>query len=220
MRQQYFMISKISLGGLTTLIFIFFLFLFMDIGNLIIALPIKLTNYSIGLCAIGILILSIVFLQSHRMKSGILIGIFADIILGYFFIITLYFYFISQRGFFYFIPSIMSLLWLFNTSIYFILFFSKLKENESNTTKIKRTVIDLGTKYTRLSLGDISEKCGENTAIVLETIKDMIKNSEINAKYFRSSRMVAFDQQANIDDFDKLMKSFEEWENDQQLKKL
>jgi len=40
----------------------------------------------------------------------------------------------------------------------------------------------------------------------------MIKNKEIYAEYFTSSKSVAFNQQANIDEIDKLMEVYKEWE--------
>ncbi len=40
----------------------------------------------------------------------------------------------------------------------------------------------------------------------------MIKNKEIYATYFESSKSVAFDQQANINEIDKLMSVYNEWE--------
>jgi len=40
----------------------------------------------------------------------------------------------------------------------------------------------------------------------------MIDKKEIYAKYFESSKSVAFDQQANIDEIDKLMEAYKEWE--------
>ncbi len=41
----------------------------------------------------------------------------------------------------------------------------------------------------------------------------MIEGNEIYAKYFESSKSVAFDQQANIDEVDKLMKAYKDWED-------
>ena len=40
----------------------------------------------------------------------------------------------------------------------------------------------------------------------------MIDKKEIYAKYFESSKSVAFDQQANIDEIEKLMSTYKEWE--------
>lgn len=84
---------------------------------------------------------------------------------------------------------------------------------EFNITKIKKTVLDLGTKFTRLQINEIAEKCGlKDEERIISTVKEMIKNKEIYAEYFLSSRAVAFDQQANIEEIDKLMEAYKEWE--------
>ncbi|MBD3214454.1 MAG: hypothetical protein GF311_17715 [Candidatus Lokiarchaeota archaeon] len=87
-----------------------------------------------------------------------------------------------------------------------------MNNEDSDIVNIKRTIIDLGTKFTRLTLGDVNEKCKESKDIVLKVINQMIGDNEIYAKYFKSTQMIAFDQQANIDDIDNLMKTYQEWE--------
>ncbi|KKN28252.1 hypothetical protein LCGC14_0856330 [marine sediment metagenome] len=47
----------------------------------------------------------------------------------------------------------------------------------------------------------------------------MIKNNEIYGQYFKSSNSIVFNQQANIDELDKLMLIYQEWENKQIGKK-
>jgi hypothetical protein len=47
----------------------------------------------------------------------------------------------------------------------------------------------------------------------------MISNKEIYAEFFKSSKTVSFDQQANIDEIDELMAVFKDWEDDQITKK-
>ena len=80
--------------------------------------------------------------------------------------------------------------------------------------KIKSIVLDLGTKFTRLHIGEISEKCGlEEEFLIIDTVKNMIDNQEIYAEYFKSTKSVAFNQQANIDEIDKLMATYKEWED-------
>ena len=47
----------------------------------------------------------------------------------------------------------------------------------------------------------------------------MIDNKEIYAQYFSSTKSVAFDQQANIDEIDKLMSTYKDWESEKVGKK-
>jgi len=82
---------------------------------------------------------------------------------------------------------------------------------------IRKTILDLGTKFTRLEVKEISEKCGftvfwDGSSLIIETIEDMIKNKEIYAEYFQSSESVSFNLQANIDEIDKLMEAYKDWE--------
>ena len=41
----------------------------------------------------------------------------------------------------------------------------------------------------------------------------MIENKEIHAHYFSSTKFVAFDQQANIEEIDELMTTYKKWED-------
>jgi hypothetical protein len=45
-----------------------------------------------------------------------------------------------------------------------------------------------------LQASDIAEECGEDEGLIVSTIKEMIVNEEIYAKYFENSKSVAFDQ--------------------------
>ncbi len=84
---------------------------------------------------------------------------------------------------------------------------------------IKKTILDLGTKYTRLEIKEISETCGVDKKTIINVANDMIKNNEIYGQYFKSSNSIVFNQQANIDEIDKLMLIYQEWENKQIGKK-
>jgi len=91
---------------------------------------------------------------------------------------------------------------------------------EENMKKVKKTLLNLGTKFTRLQIMDISEKSGiQEEELIIDVISDMIKNKEIYAEYFKESKSVAFDQQANIDEIDKLMESYKDWEKKEIRKK-
>ena len=86
--------------------------------------------------------------------------------------------------------------------------------------KIKKLVLELGTKFTRLEIREIDEKSSiDDEDIIIEVVKDMIKNKEIYADYFSSSKAIAFDQQANIEEIDNLMAIYKEWEDKKVSKK-
>ena len=66
------------------------------------------------------------------------------------------------------------------------------KNFQFNTiNKIKNTIVNYGSKLTRLELMDISEKSGiQDVNLIEKIIVDMIKNREINAEYFSSSKSI------------------------------
>ena len=57
-----------------------------------------------------------------------------------------------------------------------------------------------------------------DTSTVFKVLNEMIRNQEIYAEYFKSSKTVAFNQIANLENIDLLMKLYEDWEH-QKLKK-
>jgi len=86
--------------------------------------------------------------------------------------------------------------------------------------KIKKLVLDLGIKFTRLEIREISEKSSINDEdFIIKVVRDMIRNNEIYAEYFSSSKAIAFDQQANIEEIDRLMATYKDWEEKEVGKK-
>ena len=94
----------------------------------------------------------------------------------------------------------------------------KLKEKQTKKkiiNNIKKTILDLGTKFGRLQIMEISEVCSiKEEELIIDTVKEMINNKEIYAQYFSSSKAVAFDQQANIEEIDRLMATYKKWEKE------
>ena len=86
--------------------------------------------------------------------------------------------------------------------------------NEVKVAIIKSTILDMGTKFGRLEVGEVAEECGEDEELIVKTVKEMIEGNEIYAKYFDSSRAVAFNLQANIDEIDNLMDKYKQWEKE------
>jgi len=97
--------------------------------------------------------------------------------------------------------------------LYEIMNWSDEKLKACKVQVIKKTVLNLCTKYARLQIIEIAEECGVNNQLIISTVKAMIKNQEIYAKYFESSKSVAFDQQANIEEIDNLMTAYKKWED-------
>ncbi len=79
--------------------------------------------------------------------------------------------------------------------------------------KIKDTILDLGTKYSKLQITEIiieSEIRDED--LIISTIEGMIHKKEIYGEYDSSSKEIIFNQQKNVEEIDKLMAIHKEWE--------
>jgi len=85
------------------------------------------------------------------------------------------------------------------------------KQIQNNNRIVKKIILDLGVKLTRLEIMEISEKTGiEDEEFIIEVVLEMISKEEIYAEYFSSSKAVLFNQQANIEEIDNLLKKYEE----------
>ena len=91
-----------------------------------------------------------------------------------------------------------------------ILFTFKSSQTINKEALIRKTILDLGTKYDRLEVKEISEECNVNKNSIITVIKKMIQNREIFAEYFHSSKSVSFNLQSNIDEIDDLMAKYRE----------
>ena len=61
--------------------------------------------------------------------------------------------------------------------------------------RVKKAVLDLGIKFARLQIAEISEVCDvDDVQLIVDTVKNMIDNKEIYAQYFSSTKSVAFNQ--------------------------
>lgn len=88
---------------------------------------------------------------------------------------------------------------------------NSLKE-ASDETRIRKTILDFGTKLTRLKVDEIAEKTKTFHATIIDVVNDMIESREIYARYFESSNSVVFNQEKNIEEIDGLMTMYSEWE--------
>jgi hypothetical protein len=90
--------------------------------------------------------------------------------------------------------------------------YNRFKSDLQETALIRKTILELGTKYPRLQVKEIAETCKIDVNTITKIIREMIRNNEIYAQYFKSTNSVAFNQQANIEEIDKLMKVYSKWE--------
>jgi hypothetical protein len=109
--------------------------------------------------------------------------------------------------------------WLAFCTINLVIALGKFVKSSENVSIIKKTVLELGTQFANLEVSEISEVCNVNKIVIIETILKMIENREIYAEYFKSSKSVAFNKQANIEEIDKLMATFRDWEENLEKKR-
>jgi len=85
---------------------------------------------------------------------------------------------------------------------------------------IRKVLLNYSTKYARIQVSDIIDKTGvKDENLIINIIKEMIKNEEIHAEFFPSSKSIVFNLQANINEIDKLMEVYKNWESDKVGKK-
>ena len=71
-------------------------------------------------------------------------------------------------------------------------------------------------RFSRLSYEDICEKFEvDDEFLVTEVMKSMLENGEIYGEYFTRTKSIVFDQQANIEEIDKLMEQYKQWEGEE-----
>lgn len=165
-------------------------------------------------------LISGMYLYRLKIRKSIIFGFIGDIEYGiaFFYFVIIY---ISSNAL---IMLLLTLFWLIVLIVNLITHIRLRSKNKELSIEdkmlIKQSVLDLGTKFTRLEVREISEKCEYyDSDSIIEVLNSMISNKEIYAEFFKSSKTVSFDQQANIDEIDELMAVFKDWEDDQITKK-
>ena len=77
---------------------------------------------------------------------------------------------------------------------------------------VKKIILEMGTKFSRTEIKEISEKSKVDITSIIQIVKEMIVNQEIHAIYFNSTKTLAFNQQTNIKEIDNLMAQYKQWE--------
>jgi len=95
------------------------------------------------------------------------------------------------------------------------------EKRKGKQANIKKTILEMGTQFDRIEISEIAEVSSVQDKIFIEKIvKKMVKEEEIYAEYFESTQSILFDQQANIDEIDKLLRTYKDWEEKEFGKKI
>jgi hypothetical protein len=82
-----------------------------------------------------------------------------------------------------------------------------------SSARIRKKILLLGTEADRILISEIVETTGVNDEnLIIEVIKDMIKNEEIYAEFFESSKSILFNIQEKTVKIDKLLDTYKRWE--------
>ena len=179
-----------------------------------------------GIIEITLLFTSIILLHNLKIRLALISGILGSLILG---IDILYAQFMMSLAEGYigfetiynyttivFAPICLTIILCVNL----ILIIGKLWDRKIDFNKLKKEIVDLSVEFTRFEIKAISEKLNQDPALIAELIQDMVDKQEIYGYYFKSTKTVAFNQQANIDEIDKLLSKFSEFEEKQMGKKI
>jgi hypothetical protein len=90
----------------------------------------------------------------------------------------------------------------------------KIIPNYRERSRIKREILDLGIMYPDFKLKEVSQKCHADKNTIINVTKKMIKRKEIYAEYFSISKKFAFNISANIEEIDRLIAIYKEWEEE------
>ena len=151
-----------------------------------------------GAIELSLFVIAIISLHTLRIKSSIITGIVGIIMLT---INSLFLYFLYAPNSDYIIEYgiIPYLLVIILLLIINLLVINLYKFNpQPHVKKIKTLVLELGTKFDRLEIKEISQKSRIDAVTNLKILKNMIKKNEILAEYFTSSRAIVFDQRLNL----------------------
>ena len=174
-------------------------------------------------CWEGILVIMIAMISINLLKVrlAIKIGAIGCILMGInlisIFIVylsdissnTLYFGFFIGVG-----------LWIMFCVTHLALFSFKRSESNEEEMRVRKIVLDLSTKFTRLKIKEIHEKSGVDYDFIIHVVRKMIDKQAIYGELFMTSKSIVFNQQANIDEIDNLMAKYQEWESEILGKKI
>ena len=225
MKKSNVMLISFSHSATIVFVFLFLIIYFIEIFNhpdYYINNSILIVGFLWIIFCIPFVIISNLYLYKINIGKALFWGITGLIMYAAFIILTFQIGIMVASKFpFSIIVGILGLLSLIlligiNLLIYYIMRSSTPQE----ILGIKKSILNLGSQYTRLKVAEISEKCEADRYTITKVIRDMISKKEIYAEYFESSQSVSFNQQAINKDIDHLMAIYTEWEEKLSGKKI
>lgn len=180
--------------------------------------------YYTGMIELSLIAFSIISLHNLKFRFFVYSGILGYSLISLNFILSFIKLFLfPEYGYEYGLTITLnfSISFLIITIISFF-FMTLAKSIESNKKKIdvRKKILNFGIEFTRLEIKEISAKCKEDSELIMKIVKEMVENQEIFGDYFKSSKTLVFNQQANIDQIDDLLLKYDEWEKEGTGKKI
>ena len=96
----------------------------------------------------------------------------------------------------------------------------KEEERIGNIKKLKTVISDMSFKFTKVKIPEIIEKAGiQDEILIIETAQKMLENKEIFGYYENKSKSIIFDHEGEVEEIDRLIEKYEEWEEKEPDKK-
>jgi len=95
-----------------------------------------------------------------------------------------------------------------------VLIWFKYRPNYKEESRIRKKVLDIGTKYPDFTLSEIAKECSTDKNTIIKVAENMAENKEIYARYFYGTEKFVFNKRANIEEIDNLMELYYKWEKE------
>lgn len=97
-------------------------------------------------------------------------------------------------------------------AILLLLIFFKVRPNYKKQAIVRKKVLSFSTNYSEFKIYELAQICSTDKDFIKSVVKKMIKNNEIYAEYFKNTKKFAFNIKSNLEEIDKLMALYEQWE--------
>jgi len=97
-------------------------------------------------------------------------------------------------------------------AILLLLIFFKVSPHYKKQAQVRKKVLNFSTTYSEFKIYDLAQICSTDKDFIKSVVKKMIKNNEIYAEYFKNTKKFAFNIKSNLEEIDKLMALYEQWE--------
>ncbi len=98
---------------------------------------------------------------------------------------------------------------MYNLIFIYIYFRQKYPKNE---LRLRKLILDQSTKKEQISIKELCILSDLYDITVVRVIKDILKNKQINGEYFKATRTLQLNVKENLEEIDKLMALYKEWE--------